>query len=416
MNRRKFLKTAAAAGAASSLSTFTPNTQAVMKPAGRYWVFVLASGGWDPSCFWDPKGNEVTYGGSPINHYKTQDIRKVGNIQYPPQLHKDYDEIDNFTKKHHNKMLVLNGVDMATNRHRTGSYLAMSGTRNSTAPYLAALLAAPHTQNMPLPYIYSGGRITSIPEVPISAPLSKNNISIYETFDKNLGGSLMSNYLAKEKSEFLDIFRQNNIDSERKLSIAKELKLSRGNSSELQAIKDRIPMDTGATGQHEQVEMIAASFAAGWSATATLSVGNFDTHRHNEDHQSKYGSKYLKLVDKLWDELDRQGIAEQTTVVMLSEMGRKPSINSFDGKGHYAHTAVVLMGAGITGDRTIGQTDHRMIGNKIDPQTLQASDTGKRIKMEDIHAAIRKESGLIHTEYNLRYPISTDTTDFKFFS
>ena len=50
---------------------------------GKFFVFVQADGGWDPTSFCDPKTN--TRGEPVINHWaQYDDVRQAGKIPYAP--------------------------------------------------------------------------------------------------------------------------------------------------------------------------------------------------------------------------------------------------------------------------------------------------------------------------------------------
>ncbi len=69
-------------------------------------------------------------------------------------------------------------------------------------------------------------------------------------------------------------------------------------------------------------------------------------------------------------------LAEETVVVVISEMGRTPLINGSLGKDHWPYTSVMLWGPGVRGDRVIGSFDLAQYGTRVDLATGDASDDG----------------------------------------
>jgi uncharacterized protein (DUF1501 family) len=97
MNRREFLKTTGASGLAlaAPIAISTKAQADELSPVGQYFVFVHLSGGWEPTTFCNPKGNEiradvgaamgmasnqVRNSGSPVNKFPKSAIRKAVDI------------------------------------------------------------------------------------------------------------------------------------------------------------------------------------------------------------------------------------------------------------------------------------------------------------------------------------------------
>src|SRR5690606_6238379 len=113
-----------------------------------------------------------------------------------------------------------------------------------------------------------------------------------------------------------------------------------------------------------------------------------------------HDNNHLPRLTQLWDgvdyiieEAERQGVSDQVVIVVGSDFGRTPHYNDGNGKDHWSITSMILMGAGIKGNRTIGETDpeHRTL--KIDPNTLQP---GGQMDLEPghVHWELRKLVGI----------------------
>lgn len=60
----------------------------------------------------------------------------------------------------------------------------------------------------------------------------------------------------------------------------------------------------------------------------------------------------------LMEDLDARGLLDETLVVMMSEMGRTPRINSNGGRDHWTYCySIVFAGAGIRGGTIYGESD-----------------------------------------------------------
>jgi len=158
MNRREFFKLASLAGltVVPSLSIAnqggyagTPNPAAY---EGAFWIFVNAGGGWDPTMLCDPKGRANEEEVDPVNMYFKDEILSAGNIQYAPIGYND-----TFFQKYYQDLLIINGIDMQTNGHDSGSRNTWSGRLSEGFPSLAALIAANFGPELPMSYLSFGG-------------------------------------------------------------------------------------------------------------------------------------------------------------------------------------------------------------------------------------------------------------------
>ena len=150
MRRREMLKglLAAVGGAAAGFRLPLANAEDY---GGKFFVFVQADGGWDPTSFCDPKAN--TPDEPVINHWAERDeIREAGNIPYAPFANNEA-----FFEKYHARMLVINGVDAQTNSHTVGIVHNWSGRNSEGYPAMTALLAAGYGADLPVAYLSFGG-------------------------------------------------------------------------------------------------------------------------------------------------------------------------------------------------------------------------------------------------------------------
>jgi hypothetical protein len=114
----------------------------------------------------------------------------------------------------------------------------------------------------------------------------------------------------------------------------------------------------------------------------TIENGHWDTHREN--------SKSLKnllvpSVDQalpaLLNDLQQRGLLDSTLVVVTTEFGRSPRINTMAGRDHWPGAFSILMaGAGIKGGQVVGATDKigaQVADRPITPQDMAATILSK---------------------------------------
>ncbi len=96
----------------------------------------------------------------------------------------------------------------------------------------------------------------------------------------------------------------------------------------------------------------------------------------------------------LLEDLQQRGLLDETLVCLITEMGRTPRLNKWQGRDHWARAmSMAFAGAGVPGGRIIGQTDREaadVIERRYTPcdyaETLYRKlgiDTEQRLKMPD---------------------------------
>jgi uncharacterized protein (DUF1501 family) len=105
-----------------------------------------------------------------------------------------------------------------------------------------------------------------------------------------------------------------------------------------------------------QVDVAVSALHGDLCQVAMLELPNWDTHQNNAQQGPMHEALYAALVH-LADSLDESALLERTAVVVLSEMGRTPKLNSAMGKDHWPVTSCLVFGAGVAGGKTIGASD-----------------------------------------------------------
>ena len=87
-------------------------------------------------------------------------------------------------------------------------------------------------------------------------------------------------------------------------------------------------------------------------------------------------------------------LAEETIVVVQSEMGRTPKLNATNGKDHWPYTSAMLMGAGIAGGQVIGGYDEFAIGQNVRLSDGAVSDAGTPLVSGHLGATLLALAGI----------------------
>lgn len=119
----------------------------------------------------------------------------------------------------------------------------------------------------------------------------------------------------------------------------------------------------------------------------------WDTHELNELQDVHFEDLFQNL-NALMEDLDgREGSAggrllDEVCVVVFSEMGRHPRLNTRLGKDHWTFTSAMLLGAGVRGGQVVGGLDERGLGQPIDLASGEASAGGHALTAADLGATL----------------------------
>jgi hypothetical protein len=416
--RRDFLRLASLAPFAT---VFPLLGEAATPFGGKFVVTVQARGGWDVTCFCDPKENQR---GEPVitawsNNNETQ---TSGNIKYAPFANNEA-----FFKKYANNMLIINGVDSLTNSHSIGETVNWSGRTALGYPTLTAMYSAVYAPSLPMSYVTFGGFNRT--ENLVRATQLDGSVT-------SIGRLLRPNYENSRpmiNSELWSLVKQlHQNDTQRQIDSfswtagnrsAREAYLSSlSNMNQLSEFADMLPADdewepSGMNGNFkQQAQFTIAAFKAGVSATADLSQGGFDSHEDNDSEQTTNLNELTSGIDYLWEAAEEAGIADRLLVIVGSDFSRTPYYNSAQGKDHWSVGSYIIMEKGKRyTNRYVDGSDEGQNAIKIDPDTLKASGFGTKIATSHVHTALREYLGLNNKEIVGAFPFNDDQR-FNFFS
>jgi hypothetical protein len=422
LQRREFIKLLASAGlvstgvGVSSLSqaaSFTPYD-------GPIYITLAAVGGWDVTSFCDPKAV------SSINTWAANG-GAVQTIDNSPITYAPFASNASFFNNHHEKMLVVNGLDTQTNAHTAGVRHTWSGRFANGYPSFTALAGAINGAQLPLSYISNGGFRDTANLIPVT--LLSNPEALRSVVEPNTGPSWSGAPQQQYKAEQIDIIRA-----------AREQRLSRllaktdhtprflqqlgfhqtafETSPELTRIMNYVPQDLASTTDNygnynplpRQIQLTLAACAAGLTASADLTLGGFDTHdEHDRDH-APILANFTDGIDFFWQEAVRQGIADRITLVVSSDFSRTPEYNDGNGKDHWPiSSAIIMQNSPSWGNQVVGSTDdgHNTVGLNTN-LTVGGSNT---IQPKHLQQLLRQMAGFDQHAYAQALPLDAGDLD-----
>jgi hypothetical protein len=430
MQRRDVLKLLGLGGAAG-LSLFTPFRAIRQVSAGEnfkgpFLLTIHASGGWDPTLFFDAKPSTS---GVQNKLYTDPGTSSTLGLSYAPIQWKSgstvLDSPQQLLADLGSKFLWVRGLDTQTNSHDTGTKVVWSGKGFEELPSLGALYASSVMatySDVPVPFLTSGNGYDVTAGL---VPLTRVNDA------SQLRGIARPNRISpndpKSTSVFFSDATAARIEAARKarvdrLASTAKLPRDKGQLSNLakvafgaqglDALADALPAtavdtttaypslgyddDTVDTGL-KLVELAVTGFSTGQVVAANLGFGSFDTHgNHDVNHTLNLG-KLALVVRYAMKLLEAKGLSAY--VLVGSDFGRTPTYNAGNGKDHWNVTGMMIAGPGIRAGRTIGATD-----DGLAPMGISGADTSKIVPMDDpdairltpgaIHRAMRKKLGI----------------------
>lgn len=404
LNRRSFLTGAAAGTALASLPLVARGGGSAKK-----LVLVFASGGWDVSYGFDPKLGSTNIDGPETETDPGSNAEEVGN--WGTDLKFMVNDIKRpavrlFFDRWWQQAAVVNGLWVGSIAHPSCAVRMLTGTRSEASADIAAISGyALGRDDKTIPYMDIGGRAFVGDLAAYSGRAGfRNQLKLLLQPDLTLPappGSALEYPLIEvqpDESSLIKSFLAARAERafEGKIDPADEGQIS--NYFEASARSEAL-LDEGASFAEELEFGASLSLSAQASAAVGLlqsglcqtvsldSRQDWDTHDDNSGQHDAYEGLFAGLDDLMF-ELDSAGLLAETVVVVISEMTRTPKRNSDGGKDHWPQTSALVMGAGVTGGRTLGASDEFLNSTGVDLGTGEATSTGQDARYDHFAAGV----------------------------
>ncbi len=362
---------------------------------GPLFVMVQAHGGWDPTLLCDPKSDlNRTYGEG--------DILTAGNLRFAPGIAGAQALFD----AHFSRTVFINGVDVSTNAHDAGQRNSASGRLGEGYPALAAMVAGNGAPQRPMSFVSFGqydrtfglvaptrnGNDARLAELSYPDRIDATNEAA-GTYHTDAGHSIIR--MTREKRAERAMAKQSLPRFRHALD---SLSTARLGSDQLKRLDEALP-EPDPIALHRQAQLVVAAYKARVGVAGNLFHSNFDTHsNHDTEHRARMG-EMIGLVQALWNEAERQQVADKLVVLICSDFGRTPQYNGNNGKDHWSITSMIAMGDLVNGNRMVGMTDggHNAV-----------AQDGVTITPAHVHRGMRRVLGLEGTDVDAMFPIALD--------
>lgn len=371
------------------------------------FIFVFAQGGWDPT-----RVLANTFSNRNVSMEAEASRATAGGISYVS--HPMRPSVDRFFEANHQRSVVLNGMMVRSIAHEICTMIAMTGTTSGVTPDWPAIIAARDAERYVLPHVVLGG-----PSFPgdlgayVSRTGSNGQLEALISGRALAWSDVATGGPSHPAEALLDRYLSRRAAARATWGQGRDAALTADFSNavaHLRQLKDlRYIMDfTGGADLASQAEVACDALELGITRCVTLAgeAGfTWDTHSNNDTDQSPLWEDLFSGLGQLLTRLDNTAgpaggtLAEQTVVVVLSEMGRTPMLNSFNGKDHWPYTSALLIGAGLTGDRVVGDFDSNYYGKNIDPASGELSESGEVLSAESLGATLLAMADIDPAEY-----------------
>jgi uncharacterized protein (DUF1501 family) len=342
-----------------------------------YWV----KGGWDPTFCFDPHFDSPSVEGDPDAAAATANGIAFADADDRPSVRA-------FFERWGSSAAVVNGLSVGSISHEVGTRLVLTGRRD--------LLGA----DLPTRIAGACGGSLAVPHAVVSGPSVPGSLGgLVTRFDETL--------LRAARGEG-PVPRDDSRDARVRAWLGEEVEASEdpavrgwGEAAErLPALRGfAADFNGGLVSEADRVRLVAALFASGVSRSAILTgsvpqMAQWDSHVQNRDWQSRCYDLCFSNIDGLCSMLAATpasaggSVLDRTVLLVVSEMGRQPTLNAQGGKDHWPTTSAMLFGAGVAGGRVYGGTTAGLVARGIDRATGEADDAAPPFGPDDLAATL----------------------------
>lgn len=372
-------------------------TRATVSAADRKFLFIFADGGWDYSyCFAPLFDNPVVDSDPDSEPAEAHGLAYVAADSRP--------SVSAFFEDYGDRAAIINGIEVRSVTHDRCSRILFTGSSSATADDWGSVLAAHASSQLLLPHlVISGPSYTS--EYTSEVVRVGSNGQLPEL----LNGSALDRGITVVSLPSEDI--ESKVDAfvrERSAAYAAAAGRGRearfaglydtvlGQMSSLGSLVGQLTLDSSTVGDQIADALTALQIGAVRCVTIAhkgLYNMRWDSHSANYQQSSHY-ELLFEVLNQTMEALDSTPgqvgatLADEVTVVVFSEMGRDPRLNSQAGKHHWTYTSAMLVGAGVQGGQVVGAYNDSVTGSPVDLASGEVSSSGTPLVAAHLGATI----------------------------
>lgn len=374
LSRRRFLSRCGHGLAGAALTAALPGAVGAALAGSssprRRFVFVINQGGWDPLMVFAPMFGNPSIEMPPASSAATiAGIPLVDSPQRP--------SVRAFFERHGARTLLVHGLAVRSVAHDVCQVTMMTGaatgggadfaSRLSTLADTDALphlvLAGPVYPGAFASRVARAGATGQLQELVSGAILDRSDLPLSPL--RAPSQRLLDDFVRRRAAAWADAGGPTR----------QTLPEAHARAARLEDLRWEMSFATDG-GLASQVDVAVQALARGVARCVTVSPPfGWDTHTDNDNQQSQRFEGLFAGLSRLVTRLettagpDARPLADDTVVVVLSEMARTPRLNSDLGRDHWPWTTAMVIGAGVTGGRAVGGYDSSYAGRGVDPAT-----------------------------------------------
>lgn len=416
LSRRHLLGLGPAALAAAALGS---RPARAASDTDRKFLFVYAQGGWDPTHVFAPE-----FANPNVDMEAAASTSTAGGLVYVDHAYRP--SVRRFLDANAHRTAFLNGFEVRSITHTRCAQMLFTGRGSSDGEDWAAILASSAPQRLAVPSLVLSGPsytttlastvVRSGQERQLEDLLSRAALTQSDQRPSTLSATSAASvdaYLRDRTSALADAgsgqagaYLQGYATAQDDLANLDALGL------DLEPPTD-IPADCA--GVYDQLAIAIQALASGATRCATVQYSGmcgatFDDHTNLDQHGGHWEALFAHLEWAV-GELDRTAspsggvLADETVVVVISEMGRHPQKNVLGGKDHWTFTSAMLVGAGVAGGRVVGAYDDYFMGHPVDLATGDTTVSGTSLTPAHLGATLLALGGVDPLDWGTAEPI-----------
>jgi hypothetical protein len=369
---------------------------------GRNFLFVFCPGGWDQAQVFAPVFNDN------VDRSIPGEAAEAGGVPFVDAETRP--AVRTFFEDWGHQTCLVNGMSVPSIAHEICRRIVMTGRSQAGRDDFCSLIAGHADASFPMPNVHLAG-----PLFPHRHAAATVRVGAQGQLVSLLDGSaleLHADVLGRLPSGSVE-----GLEDAYTLARARQAPSAGGATGGLYAAQqvslERLDLLDGLSGELSlgsaydlptRGAAILDCFEQGLSRCGMLECmgkdgDGWDTHAQNIFQDASFSVLFEGLQAILDDLATRPGrssdtLLEETTVVVLSEMGRVPTLNTAQGKEHWTWTSAMLIGSGVRGGQAVGGWTDELRGEPVDLVSGGVDAAGVTLTTEHLGAAILRLADL----------------------
>lgn len=375
-------------------------------PVDRKFLFVYARGGWDYSYVFAPLFDNAYCDPDPTSTTASaRGLTFVDSGNRPA--------VRAFMEAYGDRTLFVNGYEIPSVTHPRCAQILFTGKAGAIRDDFPSILAARSPANFQMPYaVLSGpaytangasavvriGKDQQLPALLDGSILASGDTLFHAP--PSAADALVDSFVEQRAAAYADVAGRG-----RPRRYAESYDRVLGQTRDVYALGDPAMLFNPGSEISTAVDLLALGLSRCVLLQDDGLYGmSWDTHSSNSDQNWHFELLFQRLQD-IMAALDRatsvggNRLSDEVVVVVLSEMGRDPRLNTLAGKHHWTWTSAMLLGPGITGGRVVGGYGEFVTGEKVDRASGELSDSGTTLTASDLGATVLQLGGVDPSEY-----------------